>query len=102
MPAAATVESDYVDRAANNRAAPLTAAPSPEILLPAPASRRLHSARLARQFQKTLDQLRAIQAATSKMPLASSNTIRTKEFSGNPAIMALFFQETQWSLRRNV
>ena len=37
------------------------AAPSPEVLVPAIASLGLHGHRLARQFQKTLDQLRAIQ-----------------------------------------
>ena len=35
--------------------------PSPESLVPLLASLGLHSARLARQFQKTLDQLRSIQ-----------------------------------------
>ena len=37
------------------------AAPSPELLVPALASLGLHYTRLSRQFQKTLDQLRAIQ-----------------------------------------
>jgi hypothetical protein len=36
--------------------------PSPQSLVPALASLGLHSARLARQFQKTLDQLREIQS----------------------------------------
>jgi hypothetical protein len=37
------------------------AAPSPELLVPALATLGLHGARLSRQFQKALDQLRSIQ-----------------------------------------
>jgi hypothetical protein len=39
--------------------------------------------------------------ATSETPLPSSNSTNTKEFRGNPPIMASFFQNTMSSASRN-
>ena len=83
--------------------------PSPQSLVPLLASLGLlHGHRLSRQFQKTLDQLRDIQSDRRerqrrdlKDAAASSNSINTKEFPGNPPIMASFFQKTKWNAPPN-
>ncbi len=93
------LEADLLNRAAR------AMEPDIDILHRTLSTLGLHGARLSRQFQKTLQQLREIQSdrlhaapTTSNRPPASSNSTNTKACPTTPPRMASFFQKTKSKL----